>query len=243
MIKIILFGLLIVFIFIIVKSNIHIKWKTLFKKGFKKLDNLFGIVCYCAKQGMGKTYCAVDFCEEQSKKYGYEIITNVRSYAQTLEKQKRNYKYFISLEDMINYVSSLDTDKHKVIIFFDEIFTTLAKSGSLKKFFLSFLSQLRKRKILLITTAQEWSEINITFRRYVRFQVVPHMFPMPFTKTAFIIKDINDGDLIHWDNDCQDFVAPTIEKSFAKGNLDVIQLYDTFETIATSTTSLTNSAR
>lgn len=216
MLKIILLGLLIVFIFIIIKSNIHVKWNTLFKKGFKKLDNLFGIVCYCAKQGKGKTYCAIEFCEEQSKKHGYEIITNVKSYAKTLEQQKRSFKYFKNLEDMIEYVSALDTDKHKVIIFFDEIFTTLAKSGSLKKFFLSFLSQLRKRKILLITTAQEWSEINITFRRYVRFQVVPNMFPFPLTKTAFIIKDINDGDLIHWDNEMQDFVAPTIEKSFAK---------------------------
>lgn len=142
---------------------------------------------------------------------------------------------------MIDYVKSINTDEHHIIIFFDEIFTTLAKSGALKKDFLSFLSQLRKRKILLITTAQEWSEINITFRRYVRFQVVPNMFPLPFTKTAFIIKYINDGDLIHWDNDCQDFIAPTIETSFAKGNLDIIQLYDTFETINTSSHSLTNS--
>lgn len=188
----------------------------------------------------GKTYCAVEFCEEQSKKNGYEIITNVRSYANTLEKQKRNYKFFTNLEDMVNYVKSLDTDEHKVIIFYDEIFTTLAKSGSLKKEFLSFLSQLRKRKILLITTAQEWSEINITFRRYVRFQVVPNMFPFPFLHTAFIIKYINDGDLIHWDNEQQDFVAPTIETSFSKGNLEIITLYDTFETIATSSNSLTS---
>lgn len=41
MLKIILIGLFIVFVFIVVKSNIHIKWNTLFKKGFKKLDNLF----------------------------------------------------------------------------------------------------------------------------------------------------------------------------------------------------------
>lgn len=130
--------------------------------------------------------------------------------------QKRPYKFYEKLEDMIDYVRTLDTDKHKIIIFFDEIFSTLEKSGSLKKEFLSFLSQLRKRKILLITTAQEWSEINITFRRYVRFQVVPNMFPLPIFNTAFIITQINDGDLIHWDNDCQDFIAPTIETTFAK---------------------------
>ena len=236
--QLILLGLLICFVFIILKANIRIKWGTFFKKGFKKLDNLFGIVCYCAKQGKGKTYCAVEFCEEQSKKHGYEILTNVKSYSNTLKNDKRNYKYFENLIEIINYVNSIDTNDHKIIIFFDEIFTTLSKSGSLKKEFLSFLSQLRKRKILLITTAQEWSEINITFRRYVRFQVVPNMFPLPIFKTAFIIKDINDGDLIHWDNDCQDFIAPTIEKSFSKANLDIINLYDTFETISVSKSSL-----
>lgn len=162
------------------------------------------------------------------------------SYAKTLENEKRNYKFFKNLGEMIDYVKSIDTDKHKIIIFYDEIFTTLAKSGALKKDFLSFLSQLRKRKILLITTAQEWSEINITFRRYVRFQVVPDMFPMPLTKTALIIKYINDGDLIHWDNDAQDFVAPTIETSFSKANLEIVQLYDTFETIQTSAETLTS---
>lgn len=187
----------------------------------------------------GKTFTAVEFCEEQSQKNGYEIITNVRSYSKYLESVKRNYKFMEDLQDIIDYVNNLDTSKHKVIIFFDEIFTTLSKAGSLKKEFLGFLSQLRKRKILLITTAQEWSEINITFRRYVRFQVVPNMFPIPFLKTAFIIKDINDGDLIHWDNDSQDFVAPTIERSFSKAALETIQKYDTFETISSSRSSLT----
>ena len=38
----------------------------------------------------------------------------------------------------------------------------------MNKKILSFLSQLRKRKILFIT-AQEVVEINITFRRYCRF--------------------------------------------------------------------------
>lgn len=54
MFKIVLFALGCCVIFIIVKSNIHIRWGTFFKKGFKKLDNLFGIVCYCAKQGKRK---------------------------------------------------------------------------------------------------------------------------------------------------------------------------------------------
>lgn len=58
------------------------------------------------------------------------------------------------------------------------------------------------------------------------------MIALPFTKTAIIINQVNDGDLIRWDNDLQDFVAPIIQTNVAKGKLSVIESYDTFETIA-----------
>lgn len=206
----------------------------------KKLIIYLALCVIALNNGKGKTYCAVEFCEEQSLKNGYEIVTNVKSYAKTLEETKRDYKYIEDMEEMIIYVTECNQSGKKVIIFYDEIFTTLNKVGTLKKEFLSFLSQLRKRQILLITTAQEWSEINITFRRYVRFQVVPNMFALPILHTAFIFKSINDGDLIHWDNEQQDFIAPTIETSFSKGNLDIIQKYDTYETIKTTNKTLTN---
>lgn len=50
MLKFLFIGVIIIFVFILIKANVHIKWSTFFKKGFKKLDNMFGIVCYCAKQ-------------------------------------------------------------------------------------------------------------------------------------------------------------------------------------------------
>ena len=89
-----------------------------------------------------------------------------------------------------------------------------------------------KRKIIFVTTAQEWSEIQITFRRYVRFQISCNMLSLPFSKLAIIVNQINDGDLIRWDNDLQDFVAPIIQTNIAKGKLSIIESYDTFETIA-----------
>lgn len=58
------------------------------------------------------------------------------------------------------------------------------------------------------------------------------MIALPFTKTAIIINQVNDGDLIRWDNDLQDFVAPIIQTNVAKGKLSIIESYDTFETIS-----------
>lgn len=139
--------------------------------------------------------------------------------------------------DIVAYCSKFEGNEKNILIFFDEIFTCLEKGGALQKKVLSFLSQMRKRKILFITTAQEWAEINITFRRYVRFQVDCNMIALPFSKTAIVINRVNDGDLIHWDNDSQDFIAPLIQTNINKGNIEIIEKYDTFETIENTTSA------
>lgn len=229
-------------------KHLHIDYKSFFKEGFKKLDNKFGIYCYTGKQGTGKTYSAVKFNKEQMASEGYKTITNIKSLAfrnggVTLREFKKledttkvNYIYEPDIFEIIKFCKGFKENDKNIMIFFDEIFTCLEKSGALQKEILSFLSQLRKRKILFITTAQEWSEINITFRRYVRFQISCSMIALPFFKYAFINNQINDGDLIKWDNDSQDFIAPTIQTNFSKGLKSIINAYDTFETIDSKST-------
>lgn len=231
-----MFYLIIICFFIILffyfrSLHLSIDFKSLFKKGFKKIDNYFGLYCYTGKQGTGKTYSAVRFLIKNKLEKDYIVITNVKSF-----NAFSDTIYFDKIEGIIDFVEKHynDTDK-KYIIFFDEIFTILEKKQAINKKILSFISQLRKRKIIFVTTAQEWSEINITFRRYVRFQVSCNMFSVPFLKnTAFLLNKINDGDGIKWNNDLQDWEAPTIKTQFSKGNVEIIQSYDTFETIQTS---------
>ena len=157
------------------------------------------------------------------------MITNVKSFdvfSDTI--------YEPNFYNIIEISKQLIKEGKKPIIFFDEIFTLLEKGTRLNKDILSFLSQLRKRKIILVTTAQEWSEINITFRRYVRYQISCNMFAIPIIKNAFLFNSINDGDGIKWNNDTQDFEAPRVAANFSKGNKCYIESYDTFETIQTS---------
>lgn len=229
-------------------KHLHIDIKSFFKEGFKKIDNAFGIYCYSGKQGKGKTYSAIKMIKEQQDKFNYKVITNVKSLAyrndgvsleefeRTVNKDDIKYIYEPDIFKIIEFCKGFKNNESNILIFYDEIFTCLEKSGALQKDILSFLSQLRKRKILFITTAQEWSEINITFRRYVRFQISCNMLSFPFTKTAYVSNQVNDGDLIHWDNDLQDFIAPTIQTNFSKGLKSIINSYDTFETIDSSTT-------
>lgn len=143
-------------------------------------------------------------------------------------------KYIDKIEDIIDYCTKFKDNDENVIIFFDEIFTILEKQTRINKKILSFISQLRKRKIIFITTAQEWAEINITFRRYCRYQIDCNMFAFPIFDTALIFNSINDGDKIKWDNDAQEFIAPRVSANFAKGKLSVIKSYDTYETINVS---------
>lgn len=230
MIKLIILVIIITLFYYCFSQHLHINFKTFFKKGFKKFDNDFGLYCFTGKQGKGKTYSATKFCLDQQKIYDYTILTNIKSFAET----SSNILYISDINTIIDYCVKYENNEEKVIIFFDEIFTILNKNTPINKKILSFLSQLRKRHIIFITTAQEWSEINITFRRYVRFQIACNMISLPLIKTAIVINAVNDGDLIKWDNDSQDFVAPRLQTNISKGLKSVIDRYDTFETINTN---------
>lgn len=195
-----IFIIIIVFIiYYFISNHIRVDYKSLFKKGFVKNDNYFGLYCYTGKQGTGKTYSCVNFLIKNKILHNYIVITNVKSF-----NAFNDTIYMTDINDIIDFLEEHENDGKKYIIFFDEIFTILEKKTAINKKILSFISQLRKRKIIFVTTAQEWSEINITFRRYVRFQVSCNMFSVPIINRAFLINKINDGDGIKWDNDSQD---------------------------------------
>lgn len=225
---IILFVILLLFLY---NYKVHIDWQSLFKLGFAKHDDPFGLYCYTGKQGEGKTYSAIKFLVKQQMKEHYICLTNVHSY-----NAFENTIYIDDIIELITYVKKhTNKNGHKdkrYIIFFDEIFTVLMKGYSINTEILSFLAQLRKRGIIFVTTAQEWSEIPITFRRFCRFQVSCHMFS--FLGKAFSLNRINDGYNSRWNNDTQDFEAPLLQTNFSKGNLWVIDTYDTYETIASN---------
>lgn len=226
----IFFIILVYFILLIFRNHLCIDWKSLFKVGFSKKDNAFGLYTYTGKQGEGKTYSAIKFISQQKNRFNYVVITNVHSF--------KEFNDTIYIDDIIELIQFIKlhhgVDGKKYLIFFDEIFTVLMKGQSINTEILAFLAQLRKRSIIFVTTAQEWSEIPLTFRRFCRFQISCHMFSIPIINKAFLLNKINDGYNAKWNNDTQEFEAPTLQTNFSKGNLDIINMYDTFEVIKTS---------
>lgn len=138
--------IIIIIIFVFRFKNTRIKFKTFFKRGFRPNRGVFGVYCYCGKQGSGKTYSVVEFLKNNSDK---QIYSNIH-----LKGIK--YTYFSGFDKLLELRSKQD-----VIIVYDEIFTALTKSSKLNTDVLDFLSQMRKRKIIFLTTAQEWLEIPI----------------------------------------------------------------------------------
>lgn len=174
------------------------------------------------------------FAIERKEKTDCLILTNIQSF-----KMFEDTLYFTDIMELIKWVIEYCDNlpvgsTPNILILFDEIFTILEKNTRINKDILSFISQLRKRNLVFCTTAQEWLEINITFRRYVRFQVNCNMISFPIFNTAIQINSVYDGEQLKWSNEDNDYIAPIIQTNISKCKLFVANSYDTFETISTS---------
>lgn len=214
-----LFIFIVILIILLIKfRHTKIKWKTFFKKGFKPTRGKFGVYCYCGKQGSGKTYSVVEFILNNPNMQVYGNVSSL--------EHLENYTYFSGFDELLKL-----RDKTNCIIFYDEIFTALTKSSKINSDVLDFLSQMRKRKIVFLTTAQEWLEIPMTLRRYCRFQIECNMINVYIT--GLLIKHCYNAELMKWSNDDNEYIAPLEETTISKCNLFVANSYDTFEQIKT----------
>lgn len=208
---IILIGILAFFI----TNKVKIKFRTFFHKGFKARRGKFGVYCYCGKQGTGKTYSVVEFLNEHKDMKIYANLKSIKGI---------EYEIIETFEDLLEL-----RNEHDCVIFYDEIFSALLKGQRLTKPVINFLSQMRKRKIIFLTTAQEWTEVPLSFRRFCRYQIDCSIFNLlPF---SILIKVFKDAENMKWSNDDQEHVAPILETSISKMQLHIADSYDTFEQI------------
>lgn len=208
--------LLIVFaviIFSLVKYKVSIDLPSFFKKGFSARRGKFGVYCFCGKQGSGKTFSTVNFI---LKHLEMPVYSNVHL-------KDIDYTYYNGFSEL------LKIEDHHCIIVFDEIFSALTKSTKMSAEVLAFLSQMRKKNVIFITTAQEWLEINITLRRYVRYQIDCQIINvLPF---SILIEHYRDGEQMKWSNLDNDYVAPIVATKISKMMFHVTTHYDTWEVI------------
>lgn len=219
MIYFLIFLIILIFYFFKV-YNLKIKITTFFHKGFKVDNKPYGVYCFCGKQGKGKTYSVVEFLQSHKN---MPIFANIKSL------KGISYEYFDGFEALLQL-----RNQSNCIIFYDEIFTALTKNSKINTEILSFLSQMRKRNIIFLTTAQEWLEINMTLRRYCRYQIDCNIISPFFLPFSILVKCFKDAEKMKWSETDNEYIAPVISTTISKCNLLVANSYDTYEQINTS---------
>lgn len=215
MILLIIIILLAICIGFLITYHIKIKWKTFLKKGMAVYNNKYGVYCFCGKQGKGKTYSVREFLNEYPDKQIYANLKSIKGI---------KYNYIGSFNELLQL-----RDKQDCIIFYDEIFSALTRTSKMTTDILNFLSQMRKRKIIFITTAQEWLEINMTLRRYCRYQIECNI--RTIFGRSFLIKRFYDAEQMKWSTLDNEYIAPLLETTISKMNIATAESYDTFEQI------------
>lgn len=207
---------IIVLIFVSIKNKIHIEWLSFFKPTIPLERGVFGVYCFTGHQGSGKTYGLNKFIRKHAK--GKKIYSNM-----TLKGL--DYTPIKSVEHLFSLI-----DEQDCYIIYDEIFGVMAKSTKMMNQGMEFLSQMRKQKIIFLTTAQYWLELSITFRRFVRIQV--ECKTRPLGKLGGIFKETYyDTTQIQWDQLQNEYVSPIIATKYSKYEKKHMLTYDTHERI------------
>lgn len=222
-----IFFICIIVLCILFKVRIHIK--SFFKRGYLAKRGPYGTRVYSGVQGSGKTTSLATFIYDNRNKIF--LFSNVDF------RDPIQYIKFNGFEGLIEMKNRIDSDYYdignkQIVIVFDELFTELTRGSKLSTEVLDFLCQLRKRKILFLTTCQSWNDLPIQFRRLCRYNIKCKLIPLGITSIHF--NEVQDAENMKWDEIAQDFVAPTCWTDLYKTRKVVGNLFDTNQRITTS---------
>lgn len=225
--KTIFIVLLILIVILCFVFHIRPDIKSFFRKSIKAKRGLYGTYAFCGPQGKGKTTNLVKYCLDKNDKIF--VVSNVWM------KGIEDFNYIEKFEDIYKWLKYIDekviNTKNKQLVFvYDEIFTLMTKNAKMNKEIMSFLCQLRKRKIIFLTTCQSWAELPLSFRRLCRFEIDCNIINIPFIK-SILIGVYKDAERMKWDEIEQDHVAPIVWTRIAMFNKKVADAYDTRQLI------------
>lgn len=230
--KLVLIGFIVIIPVLLFKFKIKINFKSFLSKGFRPKRSGFGVFCFTAAQGGGKTTSLVAYLLDNKDKI--YVFSNIHS----VSIDELGITYFKGFSELNAIKDRLDNgDKElwskigskQVVFVYDELFQELMRGTKLSKDILDFLSQMRKRKFIFLTTCQYWSELPLSYRKFVRYQIDTKMIPLIFS--GLLIQRYRDGENMKWDDSEQDFVAPLVKTCVEHTRLSVVRSFDTYEKI------------
>lgn len=228
--KLVFIILLVLIIVLCYVLHIRIDIPSFFRPSIRAKRGLYGTYAFCGPQGKGKTTAICKYCLDKNKKI--YVFSNVNMVG--LDR----FFYFDDFQDIYDILHKLDnhiidTEGRQVVFIFDEIFTLMTKSAKLNKEIQSFLCQLRKRKIIFLTTCQSWAELPLSFRRLCRFEIDCEIFNFPLIPIfkSLLITTYKDAERMKWDEIEQDHVAPIVWTRVALYNKRIAKMFDTRQLI------------
>lgn len=210
---------IILLLILLAANKIHIDWKSFLAPTLPLDTGIFGVYCFTGKQGSGKTYSLTKYIQKHEQ--GKKIYSNLTLYNVDYEPIK-SFEHLFSLRD-----------EKDVIIVYDEILNFLNDKTipkDIRDDLLEFLSQQRKMHNILLTTAQEWLNIPIEVRRFVRVQVDCRTRPLG-KFGGILMEEYFDAYEMKWSNLENEYIAPRIAKKYSKYEKKYMESYDTFERI------------
>lgn len=201
------------------QSKISIDWESIPQKTIPLDRGLFGVYCFDGKQGSGKTYALTKYIKKHAK--GKKIYSNMTFYG-------IDYEPITDLDQLFSL-----RDEENIFVIYDEILNLLNDKKipkDIRDELSEFLSQQRKMKNILLTTTQEWLNVPIEFRRFVRIQIIVQTFPLG--RFGGILKEeYRDASLMKWDQLENEYVAPRMSMKYSKYEKRFMVAYNTYERV------------
>lgn len=206
-------------IMLIWQGKIRLDLPSFFKPTLPLDTGVFGVYCFTGKQGTGKTYSLTKYIAKNAEE---RIIYSNLTLHGIDYRPIRDVQHLLSLKDEKN-----------LYIVFDEMFTLLGDKTipkDIREDLMEFLSQQRKMKNILLTTVQEWLELSMTFRRFVRIQIECRTIPLG-NFGGILIETYVDATAMKWDQNENEYVAPRISMKISKYEKKYMIAYNTYERI------------
>lgn len=211
--------IIVVIIYLIFVGKILVDIPSFFRKTLPLDTGKFGVYCFTGKQGTGKTYSLTKYVIKNQN--GRKLYSNL-----TLKGVE-----YIKIKS-VNELLEL-SEQENCLIVFDEIFAILGDKAipqQIRSRLLNFLAQQRKVHNIMITTAQEWLELPVTFRRFVRVQI--DCATIPWGRFGgLLIEEYSDATHMKWSQLENEYVSPRINRKYSKYEKKIMQSYDTYERI------------
>lgn len=189
----------------------NIRWKSIFGKGVKKINDDFFVGMICGAQGTGKNWFAILLLLDNPNR---NIITNIHS----LKLPNRNIKYFTKIEEVYQW------DDKDCIVLIDECSKKWPKESKQDIKFYSWLMQSRKHGRYVYLIFQEYIQTPTWIRGVAnRIYTTNKAFFGKLCKTSLGVPVLNE--------ETKEWETENFAYTLYKRNYYISTLYDTYERI------------